>query len=279
MKNDDVSIESGVRNYRSLIVFSNKRCGSLSVVKWFHKSHSKYINYEKIIAAVEELGYSVNKDCEQYNLFTPGGMFWDIVEQFNDDKDVEKLKNVIDIISSYRPTHRLFLEEIPTEVVDALIQTTLLYHTSILLLYRKKPINRLLSLWYAMHSGISTPEDIRKNNFDPDEFRAKRIDVDWLIDNQKKVNKINSETWRMLQIYGPRYVSAGYEDFFISNDYTIMHITLRWLFYNTWDFADLLETGHMNLDKYYHKMKGSTEVDMRLQELRRPRFPNFHVDV
>ena len=41
-----------------------------------------------------------------------------------------------------------------------------------------------------MHSGISTPEDIRKNNFDPDEFRAKRIDVDWLIDNQKKVNKI-----------------------------------------------------------------------------------------
>lgn len=279
MINDEKSIATSVRSCRNLLLFTNKRSGSRTVIKWFHDTHKKYVDYDKLIAAVKSLGYEVNDDSNLFDLFTKNGMFYDVVKQYEMHKDLTKLEKAIDIIFSYRPTHRIFLEEINIDIVDAIIRHTNKYHASILFLHRKKAIDRLLSLWYSKESGILHPEDIKKNDFKPRKFKPKKLDIDYLVTDQKYVNKTNLNVWRLLQVYGPRFVAVTYEDFFQNANTGILHLSMRWLFYNTWDFYSLQEKGCLELKDYYKKMTGIKKLEKELEELKRPVYSNLHVQV
>tara|TARA_B100000085_G_C18504005_1_gene496765 strand:- start:194 stop:1033 length:840 start_codon:yes stop_codon:yes gene_type:complete len=279
MKNDDESIKRSVNSYRAMILFANKRTGSTSMINWFHKSHSKYVNYEKLYDLVESLNYKVNRDVETYNLFGKNGAFEDIDKQYELDQNFERVMNVVSVIMSYRPSHRIINEDTSSVVIECLIRHTNEYHSSILFLHRKKAVNRLLSLWYNLESGMSTPRDMSENKFNPKKFEAGPLDVEYLLSDQKKVNRVNSNTWRLLKKHKPRFVACSYEDMFESHEVSILHITFAWLFYRTWDFSEILNQGHMNLDKYYKEMIGIEELKEKVEILKRPVFGNMHVAV
>ena len=279
MINDKKSIATSVRSCRNLLLLTNKRTGSTSVINWFHKTHKKYVNYDNLVSAVESLGYKVNADAKTTDLLTRDGMFYDVVKKYETHKDLPKLEKAIDVIFSYRPTHRIFLEEIHIDIVDAIIRYVNKYHSSVLFLHRKKAINRLLSLWYSKESGMHQPEDMKQSGFDPEKFKPKKLDVNYLLLNQKYVNKVNLNVWRLLEVYSPRYVSVTYEDFFEKANTGILHLSLRWLFYNAWDFSPLQETGDLELKDYYRKMTGVKKLEKQLEELKRPVFANLHVEV
>jgi|TARA_Y100000015_G_scaffold42762_1_gene50915 hypothetical protein len=262
-----------------MIIFANKRTGSKSVIDWFFKYHKKYVDYNKLGEIVESLGYKVNYEANTTDLFTRDGMFYDVVKHYETHKDISKLEHTIDVIFSYRPTHRIFTEEIHIDVVDAIIRHTNRYHSSILFLHRKKSLNRLLSVWYSKESGMYQPKDIKTHKFKPSQFKPKKLDINYLITNQKYVNKTNLNVWRLLQVYGPRYVAITYEDFFEKGSYGILHLSMRWIFYNTWDFGELQEVGDLGLKDHYKKMIGVKKLEKELEKLKRPVFSNLHVEV
>lgn len=279
MKNDDESIKRSVNSYRAMMLFANKRTGSTSMIKWFHDTHKKYVNYEKLFDLVETLGYKVNRDVETYNLFGKNCAFEDISKQYERDKNVKRLTESVDIIMSYRPSHRIIVEDISSILLEALIRHTNEYHASVLFLHRKNAVNRLLSLWYSLESEMVTPRDMVKNKFDPKKFKPGPLDVDYLLTDQKKVNLANANAWRLLKMIKPRFVSCSYEDMFERHEVSILHITFSWLFYRTWDFSEIINQGHMNLNKYYKEMIGIEELKEKVEILKRPAFGNMHVAV
>jgi len=277
MLNDNDSIEKSVRKHRALILFANKRTGSKSLIKWFYNGHKIYVDYDRLIEAVKSLGYIVNEEAERYNLFGKDGLFWDVTNQFLKDNNREKLDYAVKVILSYRASHRTLLEDIPLELVDSITKQTNEFHSSILLLTRRKSIERLTSLWYTQQAKLKEFEDVK--TFDPEKFKPKRMDLDYLVDQEKYARYLNAETWKILHRYKPRFVHLSYEDFYRSSDVTILNLALKWLFYNIWDFQKLHETGHFNLNKYYMDQKNIDKLENMLKDIERPTFSNVHVDI
>lgn len=277
MKNDDVSIEKSVKNFRALVLFTNERSGSLSTIKWFWNSHKKYINYNQMIEAVESLGYTVNKSAESYDLFSEDGMFYDITKQWLETRNEKLLLLAIDTILSYRPTHRIILEKTHYKIIEKLVIYQNAYHASCIFLHRRNKLDRLLSLWYTEQANIKTVNDLL--DFKPDKFTPDDLDINYLISNQKKIDEINLYAWSLLQKYKPRYVAISYEDFFESTQENILHIALRWLFYHVWDFSELISEGNLNLKEYYYKMKNIDILENELKKLPKTKYGNMHVEI
>lgn len=281
MINDDVSIEKSVNAFRSLVLFANKRTGSVTTIKWFHNTHKNYINYYKMTKAIEKLGYKINNNSELYNLLTEDGMFYDVIEKFNKDKDIEKLNLAIKTILSYRPTQRIIIEELPAEAISIISEYANEFHTSILFLTRKNRLQRLLSLWCAEKTGVSTFED--SINFNYKKFKIPELDIAYLIKKENDIIYKNKKTWEILENHKPRYLHLYYEDIFkdqtgTMDTYAILYIAFNWLFYRVDDFTTLVENGYFNLNKYYSKIPNVEKLEEKLKDIEIPKFSNIHID-
>jgi hypothetical protein len=252
-------IDDNVRNYRALIVFSNRRCGSASVVKWFLTEHNKYILWDQMKENVTKLGYKV-QDSNLTEIFNKGGCFEDVITQYKKDGDIQRLQETLDVIMAYRPTFRIIIEELNWDVVERIVHFINPYHMSALMVHRKKSFDRMLSWMYH--------------------FNNKKIDVKKAVAITHEVNDVNSRLWELFKRAGCRFGAAPFEDLYgRMSDSTILHIIFRWLFYRIWDFTAMKETGAENLDKYYHEMKGVDRLEKALAEIKRPTFSNIHIDV
>ena len=260
-------ITEQVRKYRAIIIFANHRTGSNTLLRWFVKDHKKYTDYDGLVQSVKDLGYSVDGNIlESDTIFdSKVGVFKDVINQYHKDKNLEKLELAVKTIMAFRPSFTIINEDTDIELIQIISKFINYYHFSAIFLYRRKAINRLLSLWFnANKSKKKTPA----------------IDVDYLINNEKTVIEKNKEVWSVLQQAWCRYVALSFEDMYSEMaDSTILHITFRWIFYNLWDFTELKQTGKSNLDKYYYEIKGIDKLEKAVDELPRPTFSNMHVDV
>jgi len=270
MSDDIAEIDDQVRKYRAIIIFANQRTGSTTLIRWFTKEHKKYINYDKIIESVKDLGYSVNEDdwSRSNEIFDVDiGVFKNVILEYQKNKDATKLELAIKTIMSFRPTFKVINEYTDIEVIKLISKYINYYHYSAILLHRRKTFERLLSLWFM-------------ENYKDSKENIPAIDVDWLIEREKLCIKINKEIWELLRKVGCRYISLSFEDLYSSMaDSTILHISFRYLFYNVWDFTELQQIGKLNLNKYYYKMKGIEKLKESLNDLERPTFSNMHVEV
>lgn len=270
-----------VRKYRAIIIFSNQRTGSTSLMNWFIRDHKKYTQYDKMYEAVQALGYEVYESNNAEIFDIDIGVFRDVVFQYNKDKNIEKLELAIKTIMSFRPSFRIINEYLPLEISQIISNYINYFHYSAIFLHRRKTIERLLSLWFSLKTDIYHPTNSEKiAKFKTDKKKIPKIDVKFLIDNQKQVNDANVKIWEILRKAGCRYVAISYEDLYSDmSDSTILHICFRWLFYQVWDFTEIKQKGKMNLNKYYYEMKGIEELEQALEKIDKPNFANMHVDV
>ena len=268
-----------VRKYRAIVIFANQRTGASRLMTWFKKEHNKYTQYEEMFKAVTDLGYTVNDDAYNDEYFDEkNGLFKDVILQYNKDRDIEKLELAIKTIMSFRPSFKIINEYTLFEVAQTISKYINYFHYSAIFLHRRKSLQRLLSLWFAHKTGAYTPEQAKK--IVKKKIKPLTLDVDYLINEQKKCNQSNIKIWETLRRAGCRYVAISYEDLYSDMaDSTILHICFRWLFYQVWDFTEIKQSGKMNLDKYYYEMKGIEELEQALEKVDKPNFGNMHVDV
>ena len=268
-----------VRKYRAIVIFANQRTGASRLMTWFKKEHNKYTQYEEMFKAVTDLGYTVNDDAYNDEYFDEkNGLFKDVILQYNKDRDIEKLELAIKTIMSFRPSFKIINEYTLFEVTQTISKYINYFHYSAVFLHRRKSLQRLLSLWFAHKTGAYTPEQAKE--IVKKKIKPLTLDVDYLINEQKKCNQSNIKIWETLRRAGCRYVAISYEDLYSDMaDSTILHICFRWLFYQVWDFTEIKQSGKMNLDKYYYEMKGIEELEQALEKVDKPNFGNMHVDV
>lgn len=270
MSEDIAEIDDKVRKYRAIIVFANQRTGSTTLVEWFSNEHKKYIDYDKIVQSIKDLGYDADENDwknsnEIFDIHV--GVFKNVILEYQKNKDVTKLELAIKTIMSFRPTFKIINEHTDIEVIKLIAKYINYYHYSAIFLHRRKTLERLLSLWFFI-------------NYKDSKENIPAIDVNLLIEREKSCIKSNKEIWEVLRKAGCRYVSLSFEDLYSNmSDSTILHISFRYLFYNIWDFTELKENGKLNLNKYYYKMKGIEKLKESLNDLERPTFSNMHVEV
>lgn len=276
-------VDGYIRSYRSVIIWANRRTGSQVLFNWWTETHSNLTMWKELYSAVEKLGYTVNYEPGTNLAFSEEGMFGDVVKQYLEDKDINKLENTLCVILWHRPSFIILTEETNEAVMQFIIRVANDYHYSNLLLYRRNSTDRLMSHHYAKTSGNYTPKDWIMSDVAIKDFKPPPLDekhLKELIDEEVYSRERNIIVWKWFSRFGSRYASASYEDLFASNvDSSISHMTFRWLFYNMWDFTALHSEGKSGTDKYYSKSADYKKIENELKHQFRPTFANMHVEV
>ena len=267
-----------VKSYRALVIFGNRKTGSKSLMHFFSGGSIKEkepvnesanfncrlgCEWEEVYTNIENMGYHINRDSEDQNhLFDEEvGIFYDVLKQYKEDKDIERFRLAIRTIMSYRVVMRVMPEEVPWELCEEILECLNYFHYSAILLYRRNSYDRLLSFWY--HTNKNAP-----------------VDVDKLLKNEEHTRDVNIKLWAYMKRCSCRYASVSTEDIFSVSDPSILHITFRYLYYALWDFTKLLNYGIIVYRKNYKDMEGIEELMKRLPEIgKKPKFSNAHVDI
>lgn len=289
--NDLSEITTGVRKYRAIVIFTNQRTGGSNLTEWFQCQHKIYTDYTGLVKAINRLGYSVNyKDENDYTdhdiLDEKTGLFKSVIIRYlrekktNPEKALLKIELFIKTLMSFRPTFKIVSECTPIEISQLVIKYLNYYHYSCILLYRRRSLERNLSLHFSLSTNVYNSDDAKK--WDPKVKPTKPItekELKILIDSQKNVNEINKQIWTMLKPSRSRYAAVSYEDIYGKHhDSAILHIVFRWLFYSVWDFDKLLQNGEQQTKQHYN-VEGSEKLKEELAKLNYPRFTNLHVEV
>ena len=277
-------VDEYVRLYRSIIVWCNQRTGGGRFFNWMTVEHHKLTIWNDLFDVVEKAGYTVYRDDMSDTIFDPiHGIFRNVYEQYEQDKDHQKLSRAVAMILWHRPSFRIINEYTPDTLCQLIIQKANDYHYSNIFIHRRNSMNRLLSLYWAEESENWTSKnweisELNLSKWKPEEPDEKKLGQ--LRDQEVKTREKNIMVWRWMGRFGCRYSSTSYEDLYRpGGDMTILHITFRWLFYNVWDFISLQEEGHIGDNKYYIKMDAYDKLEELLRHEHRPTFSNMHVEV
>lgn len=250
----------GKGEYRSLIVWGNAHSGSYDLAKWIYdtRSHRTYIQYEELFEKLEDMGYNIFKEnVDNLNVFDKDhGLFRDIVNSFEKDKNLEKLESAVNLILKYRVTLTVINEELIPEISEMLIVNSVLCHYSHIIMDFKKPFNRIKRYPDILNMEIS---DIVK----------------------KEIQCINSNKiiWDLFCKYRGRYVVLKHEELSPQSfdNSSILHIIFRYVFYTIIDFVDLQEAiykEHIDIPEDKEK-----EILSWIEKLDVVDFNNMHVEV
>ena len=172
-KNDNnlSEITTGVRKYRALVIFANQRTGSSNLTDWFHAQHKIYTDYTGLIEAVKRLGYRVDSDYGDHEILDrKTGLFKHVTLEYleakktNPKKALLKMELFIKTLMSFRPTFKVISEWTPIEVSELIIKYLNYYHYSCILLYRRRTLERNLSLHFSFTTGVYNPADAKNWN-------------------------------------------------------------------------------------------------------------------
>ena len=269
-----------VKSYRALVIFGNRKSGSKSLMHFFSGGSVKEkepvnesanfncrlgYEWEEIYTAIENMGYTIHRsrdELDQNHLFDKEtGIFYDVIKQFKEDNNIDRLRLAVRTIMSYRVVMRVIPEEVPWELCEEILECLNYFHYSTVLLFRRNSYDRLVSMWY--HTN-----------------KDKELDVDKLLSNEKYTRTINVKLWEAMKKASCRYASVSTEDIFSVSDPSILHITFRYLYYALWDFTKLINYGIITYRENYKDMKGLDVLESRLPEIgKKPTFSNVHVDI
>lgn len=164
------------------------------------------------------------------------------------------------------------LERMPWALSGALIQASHSCGYAPLFLYRENPLQRLLSMEYAMRTKSWGPKKAAAQTDDASAFQAP-LDVDKLIAHETRANQKLKKAWRQLRKVGAAPVAISYEELY-SSDSALTRVALRRVFKRlgvaTLDkqvIAAIRKTGDQLTRDRYSGFKGREYLEARLGEL------------
>ena len=248
--------------YRGIIIFSNKNCGSKGVVRFLTYQIYEQIPYQEMYDTLESMGYKVNKNLKWDDKYCDGdGIFDDVIKQYQEDNNLEKARIAIRTVLSFRPIMRVLTENVPQVLLLEMLQCLNYYQVSALLVYRRSSVERLL-------------QNHDDNN-----------DIDKLIEDEKKCREANLYTWKYLQKYNSIFASVTSEDLYFIQCTPILMMTFQWICASYIPFMDyhvnfrftFIREHDIIVNKSYLN-DDAILISKKLEELgERPTFANMHI--
>lgn len=153
----------------------------------------------------------------QHEPFNKDRVYGQITEQWVQEKDQAKLDKAVDDICRNGVIIKHCVEMMPWEVTKALASAAVKHGYGHIFLYRREPLNRLLSLQFAKLSGIWGPNLKGKNELNEKIF-AQPLPVQKLVSHEKQCVGLLSKTWQYLKESGAASLALAYEDIYQTDD-------------------------------------------------------------
>jgi|GEM_PF-622918 len=196
-----------------------------------------------------------------------------VSKKFLETKNYEQLKEEISKILEEPQIIKHCVETVPEEVSYALAEVACKVGYAHLFLYRKDSTNRLLSLYFAEHTGIWGPnmkKEIPKEIFD------KPIPIQELIDQEKRDRFQIYAIFTFLKELNSKVFSISFEDIYQIDEgiaFEKCYKIIKELGIAKdeeqlkKEFRSLREQGYQGTREYYKELKGSEELSKKIQEL------------
>ncbi|MEL7301274.1 MAG: hypothetical protein AAFM92_12905 [Pseudomonadota bacterium] len=199
-----------------------------------------------------------------------------VTQAWLDDQNEDALHRSINVICAKRKNMKHCVERIPWPISEALIAASHRAGYAPVFLFREDPMQRLLSMEYAMRTKAWGPKKASENSEDPSAF-DKPLDVDALIAHETRANNKLKKAWRQLKKAGAAPVAVSYEELY-SSDPEEMRTATKRVFKRLGVPAldekvieGIRKTGDQQTRDRYSNFKGRDELQSRLVEL--PRLP------
>jgi hypothetical protein len=159
---------------------------------------------------------NINDQWKLHEPFNTGKLprvFSRVTEQWINTKDKDALAGAMDEMCSLKLPIKHCVEMVPWEISEALAVAACKADYANIFLYRKNPVNRLLSLQFAKLSGIWGPELKGENELNEKIF-AQPLPVAKLVDHEKRSARRLGDIWRYLTAQNSCPRALAYEDVF-----------------------------------------------------------------
>lgn len=218
-------------------------------------------------------------DCPrlQDEAFNPGREQGHLTEAWKRSKDTDALRRDIGAACAQHPNFKHCVELVPWPVNEVLTEVTLTHGYSHIFLYRRNPLERILSREYARRTSTWGPrqaqaaagKDISGAMEDP-------LDADAAIRHETMANTRLNRVWTALEAAGAAPIPISFEELY-ANDETVTRHSLERVFAGlgqvlsadqTTEIMDMVRTrGDQKTRDRYSQFKGVGRLEERLAEL------------
>lgn len=160
----------------------------------------------------------------QHEPFNPGRAYGHVTEQWEQDHDATTLKRQMLEICAKGTVIKHCVEEVPWEVTEALAGAACASGYRHIFLYRRKSLDRLLSLHFAKHSGVWGPPLTKKvaagndkhMNVRPlsDHASLPALPIAKLLNHERNCVATLNRAWQIIRRNGGQAIALAYEDIY-----------------------------------------------------------------
>lgn len=136
-----------------------------------------------------------------------------------EEGDKSKLKEHMEEVCKSQRCIKHCVEQVPWEISEELARQSLIAGYKHLFLYRKNPLNRLLSMEYARRTGVWGPSHIHKAEKDNLIFE-KPLNINRLCIHEKRCSELLYFVWNLLLSNGATPMCLAYEEIY-GEDYQL----------------------------------------------------------
>lgn len=208
----DKDINSG-----AVALLKDKSLDSTEIHKKENNKSSPFIIWTLRRSGGTNLGEALFKSSVysgvQHEPFNPDRVFGYVTKEWMSNKDLDSLYKSIDSILAKKPLIKHCFEIVPEVINTALIELSIKHGYNHLFLYREYPTDRLLSLNYALKTGIWGKEQKNKKTLQEDVFNSP-VDVDSLIKHEKNSRKAIRNIYNSLVEKGVEPVLLTFESLY-----------------------------------------------------------------
>lgn len=154
---------------------------------------------------------------EPFNYGKKVRAFGPVTVEWVERRDIDKLNQSMDEICSMGLPIKHCVEMLPWEVTEALLRASCRHGYRHIFLYRKKVVNRLLSLHFANSSGIWGPE-LKNQKELTDKIFSEPLPVAKLVEHENRCSHRLQKAWDLLSKLDAEPYGLAFEDAYEVND-------------------------------------------------------------
>lgn len=213
---------------------------------------------------------------EPFNFGPQGRMFGYLTERWIEHQERDTIAgDLADICAMHLPFKHC-VEMVPFEVTAALAEAACNEGYAHLFLYRRKPLQRLLSLHFAKLSGVWGPE-MRGHNKLSETIFAQPLPVAELTEHERLSTQKMRLLWSMIRKKGALPLNLAYEDIFQAQDTEQAFRMLKKVFEllclsqseadDRAFSAQLIGRGDQGTRDHYTAFRGVSELEAALEQV------------
>lgn len=218
--------------------------------------------------------------ARQHEPFNRPRVYGHVTRAWEADRDAEALYAAMRVILAGEENIKHCVEMVPWKITGALVDCATEAGYRHMFLYRRDALGRILSMEYAQRTKIWGPSHLDKLSGDAVAFETP-LDVDALVANEARCNRLLNRTWNHLAAAGVRAEPLAFEDLYgpdaaLAGAALTRILTHLGLSKGAEADAELLailrgDGGQQTRDRYV-RFQGIAELRDRLADLEQPVF-------